>query len=151
MKMRFLAGLVLAVSMALPAYAADLNLGSLQGKTCKGSYDSGKRDQAALVDTNMGAVWFEVSATDPSQVRFWRKAGQDALNNPAPAVRDADYTEIKGITALVIQQGVVNFSVPRPGTSLIFKWTLTPNGAPGGFIVHITGGPTGSTGWVTCT
>jgi hypothetical protein len=97
--------------------------------------------------TTQGAVWFDMSTDSSPTTHFWRKWGKEAVANAKAAQRDADY-EDRGTVAFSVKGGKIVFSNTNMGTT--FHWEFTPKGAPGAFLIEVTGGTFGVEGNLHC-
>jgi hypothetical protein len=125
------------------AQAADPLLASIAGMTCKGSFSSSVTNSR----TTQGAIWMVVGPDGTSITERWRKWGREALANPKPTTRDAEYESLPPVT-LAAKNGKIVFASTTGGTT--FHWELTPTSVPASFTMKVTGGQFGTEGSLDC-
>lgn len=124
------------------AGAAEFNLASLAGMTCKGFFVGGSSEMAN------GAVWLDVSSDGPPTAHYWHKPGKAAAAHFEATQRDALYLD-RGVIAFTSQGGKVAFHYTTNGGKAYY-WELTPTGTSGEFLIKITGYTFGNEGKLEC-
>src|SRR5437879_5854848 len=95
--------IVLGIVTGVTAQASDPLLSSIGGMTCKGSFSSSQTNKKLT----QGAVWLVMGADGTSTTERWRKWGREALANPKPATRDAEYEKMPAVTLAAVNGKIV--------------------------------------------